>query len=275
LLFLGVILPIAFFIVIQLMYQQENKEAKELGSLLLDVGVNLLSSGASCSRIRITMRRLATFFNYKAHISVAPKSISLTLNDDTDNAIFSGMRSIAAQGVNFKTISGISRLSWQALEQDFSVQQIRDELNRLLTLPHYPRLVILFFVSLAGSGFCFTFGGKLPEMVITFGATFCGLFIRQEAIKKKFNPYICAFMGSLVASLFAGAFVKAGLDINFEHAFATSVLFLIPGVPLINCFTDLIDGNILNGLIRGINALMFALAIALGLLSAMLIYNLK
>jgi uncharacterized membrane protein YjjP (DUF1212 family) len=46
-------------------------------------------------------------------------------------------------------------------------------------------------------------------------------------------------------------------------------------VPLINCFTDLIDGNILNGLIRGINALMFALAIALGLLAAMLIYNLK
>jgi uncharacterized membrane protein YjjP (DUF1212 family) len=257
------------------MNQQENNDAKELGSLLLDVGVNLLGSGASCSRIRITMRRLATLYNYIAHISVAPKSVSLTLNDEEDNAIFNGMRTINAQGVNFKTISGISRLSWQALEENFSMQQVRDELNRLLSLPHYPRLIILLFVSLAGAGFCFTFGGKLPEMVITFGATFCGLFIRQEAVKKKFNPYICVFMGSLVASLFAGAFVKAGLDINFEHAFATSVLFLIPGVPLINCFTDLIDGNILNGLIRGINALMFALAIALGLLAAMLIYNLK
>lgn len=257
------------------MEQHDNNGTKELGSLLLDVGVNLLSSGASCSRIKITMRRIATFNNYTAHISVAPKSVSLTLNDQEDNAIFTGMRSIAAQGVNFKTISGISRLSWEALEKDFTVQQIREELNRLLALPHYPRLVILFFVSLAGSGFCFTFGGKLPEMIIAFGATFCGLFVRQEAVKKKFNPYICVFMGSLVASLFAGAFIKAGLDINFEHAFATSVLFLIPGVPLINCFTDLIDGNILNGMIRGINALMFALAIALGLLAAMLIYNLK
>lgn len=257
------------------MNNQENTAAKELGSLLLDVGVYLLGSGASCSRIRITMRRLASTSDYTPHISIAPKSVSLTLNDEDDNAVFNGMRTIIAQGVNFKTISGISRLSWDALDKDYSVQQVREELNRLVALPHYPRAIILLFVGLAGSGFCFTFGGKLPEMIITFGATVCGLFVRQEAIKHKFNPYICVFMGALVASLFAGAFVKTGLDINFEHAFATSVLFLIPGVPLINCFTDLIDGNILNGLVRGINALMFALAIALGLLAAMLIYNLK
>jgi len=254
---------------------QQKNEAKELGSLLLDVGLHLLSSGASCSRIRITMRRLAGLYDYSSHISIAPKSVSLTLNKEEESTIFSGMRTIQAQGVNFKTISGISRLSWQAIEQNFSMEEVKNELNRLLALPHYPRLIILLFVSLAGAGFCFSFGGKIPEMAITFGATFCGLFVRQEAVKKKFNPYICVFMGSLVASLFAGAFAKTGLNINFEHAFATSVLFLIPGVPLINCFTDLIDGNILNGLVRGINALMFALAIALGLLTAMLIFNLK
>ncbi|MEI6185441.1 MAG: threonine/serine exporter family protein, partial [Bacteroidota bacterium] len=136
-------------------------------------------------------------------------------------------------------------------------------------------IIILVFVSLAGAAFCFTFGGTLPELAITFGATFSGLFVRQEAIKKKFNPYICVYGGALVATLFAGAFIKAGLPIDLEHAFATSVLFLIPGVPLINCFTDLIDGNILNGVVRGINALMVSMALALGLLTSMLIYNLK
>jgi len=253
----------------------KKSEAKELGALLLDVGVSLLSSGASCSRIRITMRRFASAYDYQAHVSIAPKSISLTLNDEADTTLFNGMLSTPAQGVNFKTISGISRLSWDTVEQNLSIQQVKEELHRLQSLPHYPRLVILFFVSLAGSAFCFSFGGKPIELLITFGATFCGLFIRQEAVKKKFNPYISVFFGSLVASLFAGAFIKAGLNINFEHAFATSVLFLIPGVPLINSFTDLIDGNILNGLVRGINALMFAMAIAFGLLLAMLIYNLK
>ncbi|MDN3655952.1 threonine/serine exporter family protein [Ferruginibacter paludis] len=257
------------------MNHPHEKDINELGGVLLEAGVNLLSSGASCARIRLTMKRLAASFKYTAHISIAPKSVSLTLNNEADALVFNGMRSITAQGVNFKTISGISRLSWDVLEKQYSIQQVRDELDRLMALPHYPRLVILFFVSLAGSGFCFSFGGKLPEMVIAFGATCCGLFVRQEAVKHRFNPFICVYIGSLVASLFAGAFIKAGLNINFEHAFATSVLFLIPGVPLINCFTDLIDGNTLNGIVRGINAVMFALAIALGLLTTMFIYNLK
>ena len=257
------------------MEQAIKNEAKELGALLLDVGGSLLSSGASCSRIRITMRRLASAFDYIAYISIQPKSISLTLNDEDDNTFFNGMRSIPAQGVNFKTISGISRLSWNAVENELTIAEIKEELHRLQALPHYPRLIILIFVSLAGSAFCFSFNGTMPELAIAFGATFCGLFVRQEAIKKKFNPYICIYSGALVATLFAGAFIKAGLNINLEHAFATSVLFLIPGVPLINSFTDLIDGNILNGLVRGINALMFSLAIALGLLTSMFIYNLK
>ncbi len=255
------------------MNNDTTPEAKELGNLLLDVGANLLSSGASCSRIRITLHRIAANFSYGTHISIAPKSVSLALTDAGDDSVFSGMRSIPMQGVNFKILSGISRLSWQVVENDFSMEDIRKELNRLLLSPHYPRLIILLMVGLAGSAFCYNFGGGLPEMVITFGATFCGLFVRQEAVKHKFNPYICVFMASAVASMFTGAFVAAGLHLNFEHAFATSVLFLIPGVPLINCFTDLIDGNILNGLVRGINALMVALAIALGLLVAMLIYK--
>ncbi|HEX3024043.1 MAG TPA: threonine/serine exporter family protein, partial [Chitinophagaceae bacterium] len=79
------------------MEQNKITRAKELGSLLLDVGVSLLSSGASCSRIRITMKRLATTYNHEAHISIAPKSISLTLNDDDDNALFNGMRSTPSQ----------------------------------------------------------------------------------------------------------------------------------------------------------------------------------
>ena len=255
--------------------EQKKADVKELGSLVLDVGISLLSSGASCSRIRITMRRLATAYDYTPHISISPKSVSLTLNDMDDNVLFNGMRSTPAQGVNFSTISGISRLSWSAVNNDMPLAEVRTELNRILSLPHYPRIIVLLLVSVAGAAFCFSFGGEYPEMIITFGATFSGLFVRQEALKKKFNPYICVFFGSLVASLFAGAFIKAGLNINFEHAFATSVLFLIPGVPLINCFTDLIDGNILNGIVRGVNALLFSLAIALGLLVAMLVYNLN
>ncbi|MGL4347738.1 MAG: threonine/serine ThrE exporter family protein [Chitinophagaceae bacterium] len=255
--------------------KKEIYEANELGALLLDVGTALLNSGASCARILVTINRIATTYNYAVHTSITPKTISLSLHNEDDTIVlFNGLRSIIAQGVNFMTIASISQLSWKAIEQNLTIQEVKEKLQKILLTPHYPRYIVLFFVSLAGSSFCYTFNGNIQAMIITFCATFVGLFVRQEAAKHKFNPYICVFLGAFAASLFSGAFIDTGKNIYEEHAFATSVLFLIPGVPLINCITDLIDGNILNGIVRGVNALMFAFAIALGLLSAILIYNL-
>ena len=48
---------------------------------------------------------------------------------------------------------------------------------------------------------------------------------------------------------------------------------MIPGVALINAFTDLIEGEILNGIERGFNVLIHALAIAIALSTVMVIYN--
>jgi uncharacterized membrane protein YjjP (DUF1212 family) len=250
-------------------------EPHEFGPLLLDIGAALLQSGASCNRILITMLRIADAYHYMTHVDISPKSITLTLQVNNEQSVFNGTRSISAQGVNFKIISGISRLSWSVVEKQWPIQQVSVEIDRLLNLPPYSRLVILSVVSLAGAAFCFTFGGSYPEMGITFGATFFGLFIKQELLKNKFNTYICTFLSALAAAFFTGVFYKLGTGMQLEHAFATSVLFLIPGVPLINSITDLIDGNILNGMERGINALLHAMAIAIGLATVMFIFNIS
>jgi uncharacterized membrane protein YjjP (DUF1212 family) len=253
----------------------ETTEPKELGALLLDIGVSLLKAGATCSRIRITMTRFALTYEYTPHITIGPKSVSLTLNDENGLTQFTGSRSTPAQGVDFKMISGISRLSWTTSRENLPVQQLKVELSKLHMVKHYPRIIILCFVSLAGAAFCYTFGGNYIEMLVTFGATFSGLFVRQQLLKYEFNPYLCAYIAAVVASLFTGAFHMAGLNITLENAFSTCVLFLIPGVPLINSFTDLIDGNILNGMVRGVNALIYALAIAFGLVTTIIIYHLN
>jgi uncharacterized membrane protein YjjP (DUF1212 family) len=48
----------------------------------------------------------------------------------------------------------------------------------------------------------------------------------------------------------------------------------VPGVPLIISFTDLVDGHIIIGIHRGINALMHAMAIAFGLALTLYLMNL-
>ena len=250
-----------------------KEDAQLVGNILLEIGASLMSSGASTNRIRITMERIAKGLGYRIELLITHRAIMLTINEKDQEHFFSRLKRTSPHGVNFRIVSGISHLSWNVMEQQWTVSQISDELLRLKSLPHYPRLIILGFVGLAGSAFCNIFGGGIIEMTVAFVATVIGLFVRQETMKKKFNPYLCVFFAAFAASLVAGLAEYHHIGMQPDKAFATSVLFLVPGVPLINSVTDLLDGNIQNGMVRAMNGLMIAFSIAMGLFAVKMILN--
>jgi len=255
------------------MQEKTKSKPEQLGPLLLDIGIMLIQAGASSHRINTVINRIASAYDCTPDIHIDPKSISLSLQLSEAEKSFNGARNATGYGVNFATLSGLSTMSLSLVKKQWQLQEIRTEMKRLSSLPHYPRILVLTGVALAGACFCYTFGGDLLEMAITFGATFCGLWAKQELVKRSVNTYICSFLSALVACLFTGAFYKFGMGLELEHAYATCVLFLIPGVPLINFFIDLLAGNILFGLDRGLNALLHIMAIAFALAIAIVIYN--
>jgi len=232
-----------------------------------------MTSGANTERIRKTIQRISASFEYKAELVINHRSVLLSLENSNDGQIYTSLKRTGHHGANFRILSGISRMSWNIADEQLTVDQIHHEIDRLEALPHFPRIVVLLLVSLAGASFCRLAGGVIPDMLFAFTATFVGLFVRQEAVKHSFNTYLCVFVASFAASLVAGLGYKLGIADPGNHGFVTSVLFLIPGVPLINSFSDLIDGNIQTGIIRGINSLIISFAIALGLLASMFAYQ--
>lgn len=251
----------------------ENNQIKELGATLLEVAMTLMASGASTSRIRNTINRISIPFNCTPHMLISQRTIMLSIYGEGDEFVFSSLKRTPLHGVNFNLITGISQMSWLVIEEKWNVKQISEELHRLCAQPHYSRITILLLTALAGASFCRLATGSAVDMAVVFVATTAGLFIRQEATRLKFNPYACIYFASLTASLIAGALVKFDPLTKHEFAFATSVLFLIPGVPLINAFSDMIEGNLQNGLIRGLHGFIISFAIALGLSTSMAIYQ--
>lgn len=243
------------------------------GNTLLEIGALLMSSGASTHRTRITMQRIANSLGYGIELLITQRALMLTIIETDQEYFFSRMKRISPLHPNFKMVSGISHLSWNVKEENWTIEQINTEIQRLKLLPHYPRWILLGMVGAAGAGFCNLFGGDMINMGVAFIATVAGLFIRQETIRKKFNPYLCVFFAALTASFIAGLSEQFEIGSEPEKAVATSVLFLVPGIPLINSVTDLIDGNIQNGIVRATNGLMIAFAIALGLFTSKMILN--
>ncbi|SFU27921.1 Uncharacterized membrane protein YjjP, DUF1212 family [Pustulibacterium marinum] len=250
----------------------KRQEPAAVSSILLETGTLLMSSGANTNRVRITMKRIAESYGYQADFLITHRAIMLTLKQD-ENQFYNEIKQAAHFAPNFRIVSGLSRLSWQIKEEQLSTNAVINEISRLKSLQHFPRWQVLCMVALACSSFCRLAGGNFLEMMIVFMASFTGLFVKQELGKRKVNVYMGVFLASFITTMISG-----GVELlhPYEHdnmAFITSILYLIPGIPLINSMMDILDGYSLNGIVRAVTGFAISFAIAAGLLIALLIYH--
>lgn len=247
----------------------------ELGEMLLEIGSMLMVAGANTERVKVTISRISGAFGCDSQLMITNHALMLTLTYNNRIKSFTSVKWVPNMHLNFNLISDISTMSWKIVEEKWSIERINTEMKLLNKKPLYPRTLVLFLVALAGSSFCRLLGGEAVEMILCFVGTFLGLYVRQETMKLKFNFYLCVFFAAFSSSFTVGLYSFLNPGVEAIHAFSTSVLFLIPGVPMINSFSDLIDGNILNGATRGVNVLVIAFSIALGLLTTLLIFKIQ
>ena len=248
-------------------------QPSEIGTLLLEIGALLMSSGANTNRIRLTMQRIGKSYKFKTDFLITHRAIMLTLKDSDGNVSFNELKQTYNHTPNFKIVSGLSKLSWQIVEDKPSIKQVNEEVKRLKKLAHYPRFIVLSVVAFACSAFCRLNDGNLIEMLFVFIAAFSGLFLKQVLPKKKVNPYFNIFIASFFSATVAGAL---GLMLPYKHdniLLITSILYLIPGIQLINSISDILDGNTINGMVRAFIGVVVSFAISTGLLLAILIFN--
>ena len=79
-----------------------------------------------------------------------------------------------------------------------------------------------------------------------------------------------SFTASFVSYLI-GTFIISTNTLNV--AVSTSVLFLIPGVHIINSVTDILDGHVMTGIARAVSAMILVICIAIGLYATLSLTN--
>ena len=102
------------------------------------------------------------------------------------------------------------------------------------------------------------------------GAALAGWLARFALQRRNAPEHLCCIVAAFVSSLLAGIGANI-LGFKTDIAISTSILYLVPGVPLLNAFIDMFDGHILAGFSRLVKASETILAMTLGLLGAILI----
>jgi len=256
----------------------ENKvpTIEQIADLLTVIACELMSSGAHTMRIIQNISRMAQTFGYIMDLSVFQSSIMMTIIDKHEpTKRLTTIKKTKNLVLNFTIVSDLSALSWDTFDKHLSYDEIKKRHHNIITQKRMSRWLVLVLVAFANAAFCGLFKGDYYAMALVFFATLVGFFVRQEMINRHINHLVVFTTSAFIASLLAGMGYVFHWGQTPEIALAASVLYLIPGVPLINSILDIIEGHILTGIARLVNASSLIVCIAIGLFTSMLILGLE
>jgi uncharacterized membrane protein YjjP (DUF1212 family) len=256
----------------------ENPKSDILGrklDLMLRTGKLLIQSLADSNRIDRNMRRIAVYMGIPAdkfHMHITYTTLMINISDGGQSV--TKFQKCTTHGVNMTALSEISKLSWRAIEKNYSLDEYEAELRKIETAKHhYPRWLTIIGIGLACAGFGKLFGCDWAAALITVIASSVAIFARQEMHKRHFNNYMTVGVSAFIAVFIACLGSLLNISETPHHPIFACVLFLIPGVPLINCVDDMLDGFTIVGVTRAVIASITIGAISFGMAFALKALN--
>lgn len=243
--------------------ENDKENLRDVGEFVAEYAAHMMGVGIHTSRVIRSAKRIGESYGYTTKLSVFHKSIILTLQDRETHKYFSEVVDIPAFPISFEQNSKLSALSWETFDERLPLSVVRQKYNEAISTPAIRSWVVLILASLANASFCRLFGGDWLSMGIVFLSTMAGFFIRQKLSARSVNHFIVFIVSAFVASLCASTSLL--FHTTSDIAIATSVLYLIPGVPLINGVIDIVEGHTLTGFARLAQAGLLIFCIAMGL----------
>lgn len=237
--------------------------------LLLRTGQLLLESAADTNRVMRNMKRTAAFLGLPEehlHIYVTYNMLMVNLSDAEHS--FSKFQRCDKHGINMTTISLISKLSWKAIREDYSIERYAEELEAIASRPrNYTPVQVAIGTGFACGGFCIQFGCDWTAFFYASFAAAIGMYLRGLMLRKGLNNYmgiaVAAFISTVIA--WATTYLPSTWTDTPLHPLLACALFIVPGVPLINFVDDMLDNYIQVGLTRAINTFLMIVAMSFGI----------
>ena len=248
--------------------------------LLLRTGSILVESAADTARIMRNMKRAAAYLGLDEkylHLFVNYNVLMVNYSDEEHS--FTKFQRCEKHGINLTTISLISKLTWRAIREDYTLDQYEQALKEVRnTKRSFTPWQVAIGGGFACGGFCIQFGCDWPAFFYCSLAAILGFRLRMLLPSKGWNNYvaigIAAFVATLIAwgttflstsATLAGSLPEFMVSSTPWHPLMACSLFIVPGVPLINFVSDMLDGYVEVGITRAVNTLLMVLAMAFGI----------
>jgi uncharacterized membrane protein YjjP (DUF1212 family) len=239
----------------------EDKSLEDATVFISEYIATLMGSGVHTSRVVRNSKRMSESLGIEMHISVFHQTVILNMHKEGRQC--SKIVEVPTLPVNFRFNSELSGLSWEAYDKRLPLYAIKEKYEKIISEPPLNHNIVMLMAASANASFCRLFGGDWLSTLIVFCAAIIGFQVRWMMNRHHANFHLNILFSAFTVSIIASSSLL--FETTADIAITTSVLYLIPGVPLINGVIDVVEGYILCGFARLTKAMLIIFCIAMGL----------
>jgi len=235
--------------------------------IILEVGKELMECGAETIVIEESLLALSKKLGYEEiSLTVLPKSILISA--DKDGQKETKMKHIGEVHPDFTKLSAIYKTCTKNSEHDGTVLTAKLALIMSYNSSHRARFIT---TPVAVAAFAGIFGCSLFGAFLAFLASFVSYGAKEIVLLRYLNPMLANLVSAFMATLLVFALGGSLSPSVLIASQAAAVIFLVPGVQLINAFEDLLKGHYLNGVARGMRAFFLTFGVVAGIVCGLFV----
>lgn len=236
--------------------------------VLLRFGAAMMHAGDTAFRVRAAMALLARALGIETlAVQVTIGSLGATARRGAETATL--VREIGPPGIDAQRIVSLERLA-QASRPGLTARELAVALDTLeQARPHYRIVVVAGAIGLASAAFSYLNGGDALGTAAAAIAGGAGQAVRALLFARRLNQFavtaVCAVLTAGLYCALIAALAASGFGPGHAAGFIFSVLFLVPGFPLVAGLLDSVQHQTMAAVGRLSYAAMILLAAAIGL----------
>lgn len=237
--------------------------------LIMDMGELLLQSGAEVNRVEDTVRRMGAAYGFqRVDVFSITSSIMASAHGD-GGTVYSQNRRVLHYANDMNKIEKINYLSRRACRNPLAEEALEEEIQKIRALKSYKEWIQFLNYGLVAGSFTVFFRGTAMDGLVSF---LCGLILRlvlRLGRRLGLKTIVLNFFTSVVVGVSTVGFMAVGLGDQLDQIIIGNIMLLIPGVLLTTSLRDMINGDLVTGIMGLGDAILRSLAISFGFALAM------
>lgn len=243
---------------------------------MLCIGESLLASGAEVARVEDTLRRMGTAYGaVRVDANVITTNIMLTMIFADGTELTRTRRIYGSGSTNFARLEALNELSRHVCREPMPGPELMHRALEIANEPASTRAMYIGSIGVAGAFSVFFGGGALDAAAAcAFGALTRSVMSKVALIAPNaviFN-FICSFIvGMAIRSVCMAVNAAYPGLLNVDMILIGAIMLMIPGLAMTNSIRDLLAGDTIFGLMRFVETMLWAGALACGMMLSMVI----